>query len=491
MSLQSNGSATIATNGDLKRAHSEEQDDMSEKRQRIEDSEEPKDSSIEELASIERSGQMYYIGDHVVVSDSAKEASAPPTIAQIHGIQKHRVTGVVTLHIVLFSYPHEIVHPPSVQFFQNTVLKSTREVQVPVAQIVRPCFVVPSSDAVRGHPRDYDERQHGPLYVCDCKYIDKGAFIMKVKNRNRQYWPHAMTEERKQALSDIIEWAGGPRELEKLGSGLEDSGVSPRTRRSTRQTSAASTPTTQPPSTPLVSYPMAARPLANTQAFVPGASMSPSMLMQYQQMMQMRPNAMFVPGSMPTTAQYMQAAQIAAPAPTPVPVTLPKRRGRPPKNKQLILQREREAAAAAAAAAAGHPPVQPSPRVSARRQSAYGNTGRPPPSGLGSPQTIIMGHRSSIGHVSQAPFSSPQIVGARNQPAVVSMPGQRPQLPTAPSRPQAQAQKTAPLAHIDPSTIPQLPPDLVSLFPTSDGMIRWFATAPVCRVKAQPTVHSE
>ncbi|ORX68312.1 hypothetical protein DL89DRAFT_294209 [Linderina pennispora] len=406
MSLQSNGSATIATNGDLKRAHSEEQDDH-----------EPKDSSIEELASIECSGQMYYIGDH------------------IHGIQKHTVTGVVTLHIVLFSYPHEIVHPPSVQFFQNTVLKSTREVQVPVAQVVRPCFVVPSSDAVRGHPGSTTSGQHGPLY---------GAFIMKVKNRNRQYWPHAMTEERKQALSDIIEWAGGPRELEKLGSGLEDSGVSPRTRRSTRQTSAASTPTTQPPSTPLMSYPMATRPLANTQAF-------------YQQMMQMRPNAMFVPG--------YHAHHRA-------------RRGRPPKNKQLILQREREAAAAAAAAAAGHPPVQPSPRVSARRQSAYGNAGRPPPSGLGSPQTIMMGHRSSIGHVSQAP-------------AVVSMPGQRPQLPTAPSRPQPQPQKTAPLAHIDPSTIPQLPPDLVSLFPTSDGMIRWFATAPVCRVKAQPTVHSE
>ncbi|KAJ1943975.1 hypothetical protein FBU59_002738, partial [Linderina macrospora] len=317
MSLQTSGSATEPLTEGLKRVHAEE-DSASEKRQRTEDAEVPSDSSTEELPSIEHSGQKYYIGDHIVVSDSAKDASAPPTIAQIHQIAKNTTTGAISLHIVLFSHPHEIVHPPSVQFYRNTLLKSTREAQIPPSQIVRHCFVVPTSDAVRGHPKGYDEAQHGPLYVCDCKYIDKGAFMMKIKNRNRQYWPHEMSEERKQSLSDIIEWPGGPRELEKLGNGLEDAAAPSRTRRSTRQTSTASTPNSQPASTPMMTYPVIARPPpppATTQAFVPGANINQSMLMQYQQMMQMRPPNMFVPGSLPTTAQYMQAAQIAAPTP--------------------------------------------------------------------------------------------------------------------------------------------------------------------------------
>ncbi|KAJ2877730.1 hypothetical protein H4R27_006098 [Coemansia aciculifera] len=46
-------------------------------------------------------------------------------------------------------------------------------------------------------------------------------------------------------------------------------------------------------------------------------------------------------------------------------------------------------------------------------------------------------------------------------------------------------QQLQPLAYND--SAPQLPKDIVGLFPTADGRIKWFATVPVCRI-AEPSV---
>ncbi|KAJ2575516.1 hypothetical protein EV177_010992, partial [Coemansia sp. RSA 1804] len=123
------------------------------------------------------------------------------------------------------------------EFYQNAVLRTFRQTTVPVDRIGRKCFVVEPTDAMSGHPSEWTEAD-GDLYVCDLRFVDKGAFIKKIKNWSSGYWPADMAEDRHKMLTTMVPWDNGPRELQKapvpVPSSEDDSAHTPQTRRTTR-----------------------------------------------------------------------------------------------------------------------------------------------------------------------------------------------------------------------------------------------------------------
>ncbi|KAJ2846368.1 hypothetical protein GGI22_006267, partial [Coemansia erecta] len=250
---------------------------------------------------------------------------------------------------------------------------------------------------------------------------------------------------------------------------------------------------------------------------LPDANINLAMLSQQQQMqmLQQQQNAGM-------TNPFLQPAQTkhgdAIPNHQFQPPPTPKRRGRPPKNKQLIQQRAMEDAAAAAAAAAGggvqmggvpntgyvkiaqtgvrtpsrpRTPTTPIGNSSQRQNSIYSNMGRPPPS----PATYngVNGMSPSIQRMPSGGVSQMQTMYQPNQMIAGRMQSgaQMSQAAAYPSQQQLQQMQQAQqqqrpaaveyLPYTDPSSTPQLPKDVVAMFPTTNGQIKWFATAPVVR----------
>ncbi|KAJ2055368.1 hypothetical protein GGI17_006669, partial [Coemansia sp. S146] len=178
---------------------------------------------------------------------------------------------------------------------------------------------------------------------------------------------------------------------------------------------------------------------------------------------------------------------------------------------QLIEQRAIEdAAKMVEIAALIQTPPGSQLRSSTRQQppSIMPNGSRPPPiasmTGLGgangplSAGQPVGAQRMVLNGVSANP-SPAQLLAARVQPVVPpanQMQQQQQKLAQQQQQQQSQMrqqqrqqqqlqQQLQPLAYND--SAPQLPKDIVDLFPTADGRIKWFATVPVCRI-AEPSV---
>ncbi|KAJ1867005.1 hypothetical protein LPJ78_001322 [Coemansia sp. RSA 989] len=160
-----------------------------------------------------------------------------------------------------------------------------------------------------------------------------------------------------------------------------------------------------------------------------------------------------------------------------MPIAPPRRRGRPPKNKQLIEKRAMEDAAAMAAAQQKQQfsQLQATPR---RQPGIY--MGRP----LSSPATGLAhnGTPVSIAH-SMAALNSPQMLGqSSSMSSLPPMP--RPQPPPQPP-------KVISIPYPSSESEPQLSESVVSMFPTVNGRIKWFATAPISRSTCTNVQHSQ
>ncbi|KAJ2547772.1 hypothetical protein EV175_005082 [Coemansia sp. RSA 1933] len=556
-------------------SHSEydnETDHVPNKRQKVQDDAEESDAeslsgdkSPNRLGSVEHKGREYHVGDHAVLIDidnvSSTEGANLPAIAQIQSIQRGKGDDSgVFLTVVWYVYPQLTPHPPYMEFYKNTVLRTFRKTTVPVDCIVRKCFVVHPSDAWTGHPSEWTEAD-GDIYVCDSRFVDRGGFIQKIKNWSLRFWPTKMSEDRNKMLTTMIPWEGGPRDIVKAPIPLQatenDSTHTPQTRRITRMTStpksSEATPQNGVPASALVSsagqqpLPQTPTPAASTHAqlfayqqllsqgrmnmpaglngqtppsfMLPGSNVNPAMLSQQQQMQLQQNAAMANP-----FLQQVQAKngvgisnQHFQPPPTP------KRRGRPPKNKQLIQQRAMEdAAAAAAAAAAGvglggmsmggipstgytkksqagvrtpsrpRTPTTPIGSTPQRQSSMYSNVGRPPPS----PATYsgVNGMSPSIQRMPSGSVAQIQAVYQPNQMIAGRMQSGS-QISQAAVYASQQQQQMPPcieyLPYTDPSSTPQLPKEVVDMFPKTNGQIKWFAAAPTLRQANPGITHSD
>ncbi|KAJ1731897.1 hypothetical protein LPJ72_003701 [Coemansia sp. Benny D160-2] len=593
----SGGSSSSSVGGDFSNRSSgsgseyeSETDHVPEKRQKTEDdstesqaSDSPTNKNLETLSSVEHKGRIYYVGDHAILEDtdnvSGTKGTELPAVGHIQSIQREEDTSV-SVTVAWYVFPQLTPHPSYMEFYQNAVLRTFRQTTVPVDRIGRKCFVVEPTDAMSGHPSEWTEAD-GDLYVCDLRFVDKGAFIKKIKNWSSGYWPADMAEDRHKMLTTMVPWDNGPRELQKapvpVPSSEDDSAHTPQTRRTTRM---AATPKssevapqngngdTESASAPGLREgqinPMTPTPAPSSQAqlfayqqllsqgrinmpagmngqtppsfVLPDPSFNPAMLSPQQQMqlIQQTQNAQghAMPGSLTKPAQLINGA-VTNPQFQPSPT--PRRRGRPPKNKQLIQQRAMEdAAAAAAAAAAGGVPVGAMPSIGVakaaqvgirsstrartpsasakitpqRQNSMYSNVGRPPPSpsmynGMNGMTPSIQRMSSSGSGLAQAMYHpSGQMQagsiqgGAQMNQARMYAPQQQ-QL-QQPQQQMAQQQKNyqqqAPVEYLpytDPSSTPQLPKEVVDMFPTANGRIKWFATAPALRQAGSCIQHSD
>ncbi|KAJ2839204.1 hypothetical protein FBU31_000741 [Coemansia sp. 'formosensis'] len=473
----------------------------------------------------EHQGQRYFVGDHVLLDDvdntSGTLGTSLPAVGHIQQLERDAQTGQIHVSVVWYVYPQLTPHPPLMEFYKNTLLRTLRQTTVPLDRVKRPCFVVQPAEAMVGHPAEYVEGV--PLFMCDSRYNDKGGFIQKIKNRARGYWPADMDQKRQEMLTTMVAWLGGPRELEKslvpiLTGNDEHGDGAPQTRRSSRLVAPASTMST--PQQGAASSPaMNNIPLPPQNPTTP---LSQSQYLAYQQMLvqsQILPlSSSGVNGQPPPPPFMLNGATINATTPTngtvragpgihtsptpPLPLILPpKRRGRPPKNKQLIEQRALEdAAKMIEIAALIKTPPGSQLRSSTRHQqpSTISNGVRPPipPPGFGATNGL-----SPAGQTAGMQRIAPNGVGAHPSPAQLLAARVQPVAPVASQllqqqqqqklvqqqsqlqqqKQQQQHQQFAPLPHMDSASIPQLPKDIVDLFPTADGKLKWFAALPVCR----------
>ncbi|KAJ1810248.1 hypothetical protein LPJ77_001061 [Coemansia sp. RSA 2523] len=395
----------------------------------------------ETVLFVEQGGQTYHVGDHVILEDpdnaSGTQGTELPAIAHIHALR--HVNGATEATVLWYVHPQLTPHPSYMEFHADGVLRTFRQTTVPVSRVRQRCYVQLASDEVIGHPREWREGER--RFVCEARYVDKGGFIQKIKHRG--FWPDEMTEDRMQAVARPVPWANGPRQLVRapvLVRGDDDTSAL-HTRRSTRLATAPeavpAVPETVPPNGQMLAFQQM---LAQQQSFVlPG--LAPASIGQ-------------LPGIMPTSPANV------------MPMVPPRRRGRPPKNKQLIQKRAMEDAAAMAAAQQ-HQQQQLLQMQTPRRPPMY--PGRPPTSFAHSPATSFA-HSSSL--------SAPML--ARSSPAVPQPPVVRPQSPPRPVS----------IPYADPTVEPQLSSNVVSLFPTVNGRIKWYATAPVCQLPLPQMQHS-
>ncbi|KAJ2643306.1 hypothetical protein GGF44_001231, partial [Coemansia sp. RSA 1694] len=197
----------------------------------------------------EHQGQRYFIGDHVLLEDaenaSGTMGTSLPAVGHIQQLERDAQTGKIGVSVVWYVHPQLTPHPPLMEFYKNTLLRTTRQTTVPLEHVKCTCFVVQPAEAMVGHPIEYAEDAGGlPLFVCDSRFNDKGGFIQKIKHRARGYWPVAMDQKRQDMLTNMVPWSGGPRELEKSlvpvqAASDDQASTTPQTRRTLRLTSAS------------------------------------------------------------------------------------------------------------------------------------------------------------------------------------------------------------------------------------------------------------
>ncbi|KAJ1773618.1 hypothetical protein LPJ74_000534 [Coemansia sp. RSA 1843] len=590
MSMRSSGSSR-GSNSSSGSEYESESGHVPNKRQKVQDDPDESETegssaniNLEELDSIEHEGRVYYVGDHTVLKDtdniSGTEGTGLPAVAHIQSIQREKDSSV-SVTVAWYVLPQLSPHPLHMEFYKDTVLRTFRETTVPVDCIIKKCFVVHPSDARTGHPSEWTEAD-GDMFVCDSRFVDKGAFIQKIKHWNRGFWPDSMDEDRRKMLTTMIPWEGGPRELERapvpVQTGEDDNAHTPQTRRTTRMTatpksneptphnggaaSAAAFPQTPTPATSSqaqlfayqqllsqgrINMPAGLNGQAPPSFMLPGANINQEMLNQQQQQQiqllqqqQQLQNAALAGLGSPTGQQpipnpFMQPAQArngTIPNQQFQPPPTPKRRGRPPKNKQLIQQRAMEdaAAAAAAVAAAGgggggsmggvpnagyvkiaqagvrtpsrpRTPTTPISSTPQRQHSMFSNMGRPPPSpavynGVNGMTPSIQRMPSASAGQMQAMYQPNQMVAGRVQNGAqmsqsAAHASQQQQVEQF-QRQQVKQATVEYLPYADPSSsTPQLPKELIDMFPTTNGQIKWFAAAPVLRKANADIQHSD
>ncbi|KAJ1724851.1 hypothetical protein LPJ53_000919 [Coemansia erecta] len=513
------------------------------------------------IDTTEHSGQTYHTGDHAIFKDTANSSGTLgteyPAVGLIQGIQRHEHSGGVRVEVCWYVEPRLTRHPPYMEFYKDAILRTFRLTVVGIENVREKCFVVQPADAMVGRPAEWTEGTK--MFVCDSRFVDKGEFIQKLKQWNKAIWPESMAAGRREMLTTMVPWPGGPRELEKSLLPVESAdganGQTPQSRRVTRMKAAPNSDTASPQNTgastaaqqqqqlQMLQSPTPTSVQAQYQAYqqimsqgqmnMPmnpnGSSMAqmqppPFMLNQLQQQQQQQQqlnlqqiqrqqqmagsSMMMSPGAVSSTGSLGSPPQTASP--NMHLIQPPKRRGRPPKNKQLIEQRAKEDAAAIAAIAQGRVPPRPAPPVTRRHvssASSHGNSGRPlTPSRTSALNGTANSPRSMPG---QPMYTPAQLLGPRGQNGIASAQAlQQQQLQMLQQqqlqqlhlqrmqqqqqqRQQEEARRIAPLPHIDPATVPQLPKEVVDLFPTVGGKIRWFAAPPVCHNLAKAASHSD
>lgn len=430
------------------------------------------------LDSIQHSGTTYYIGDHIQLNDptNTTQQTPPASLPSIAQIQQITPTSLLVLW---YLYPQFTPHPPQIEFFPNTLLRSSRQSQVSLDQIQQKCYVVSPTQFQQGHPKEY---QDGILYVCESLFHDKGEFVQKIKAGywDRKFWPEEMDPERRAMLTQMVGWPEGPKEMTREVVSME-TGTPHQTRRSTRilatptngQTkppvSPAATPTTQqlaasyqqilaqtptrqsqPPHQQMLQTPTIRKNIFPTPM---AASITPAMISQFQkqQQKQKQKQQLLQPRTPITHHTNVQMPEM----PTP-----PRRRGRPPKDKKLIERRAMEDAA-----------YQEALRKYEEAQKQVAVAKVPP-------------HQRLM--TSPPPQSQPQ-----SQPQPQPQPAQQqkfirqlnPQIRPPPQMngllmEGGQKKPETKVPWVDPRGTPQLDREIVELFARENGTIRWFAGLP-------------
>ncbi|PIA19259.1 hypothetical protein COEREDRAFT_79214 [Coemansia reversa NRRL 1564] len=507
------------------------------------------EAEYQSIDSVEYGGREYYIGDHVTLEDveniSGTRDTQLPAVAQIHGIQRNKGADTTTATVIWYVYPQLTPHPPYMEFYENTLLRTSRQTTVSVDRIRGICYVVQPSEAREGHPKEWKEGEY--IYVCDSRFVDSGMYIQRIKGQ-KGFWPQTMSEHRRAMLTNMVRWPSGPRELGKsvvpmLKVGEDDDDAhTPQTRRTSRMSAAAGSAQQQasslasplPASFPAVDHAqlLAYQQMLSQKHFqqqqqpppfvlpitAPGQTDHPQISSQQQQLQQHAVNHTTY-ASGPLSMPGMSTP--GSPKP-PVPLgSTPKRRGRPPKNIQLIKKRAMEDAAVAAAAASAAQQRQQYSQMSPLQApirpnflSPYTNNVRPPqlpqvsgatsthPSvSVASTQHVAAVNRSAFGYPqqTQAMRSQPAAIASSQAPAAPSPQQHLQQQPQQPQQPQqlhqpqlqANASKDMWISYADSSAGPKLPNSIVELFPTVNGSIRWFATPPISLRPAPKPHHSK
>ncbi|KAJ2084333.1 hypothetical protein H4R24_000126 [Coemansia sp. RSA 988] len=490
------------------------------------------EAEYESLDSAEHGGREYHIGDHVTLEDveniSGTRGTQLQPVAQIHSIQQNKGADITIATVVWYVYPQLALHPPYMEFYENTLLRTSRQTTVPMDRIREICYVVQPSDAREGHPKEWKEGER--IYVCDSRFVDSGMYIKRIKGQ-KGFWPQSMLEQRRTMLTNMARWPGGPRELEKSVVPMlkseddDDAAHTPQTRRTSRMSVAGPAQQQQPSSQ--ASPSSASFPAVNHAQLLAYQQMLSQKHFQQQQPQQLLPppfvlptttpgqvdpsqlpnqqqhaanHSTYAPGSLPVSgAPYPQAISPISPNPLMPLGPTPKRRGRPPKNIQLIKKRAMEDAAAAASAAQQRQAYSPmSPLQSPTRpnfSSPYANNVRPqqlpqvsgafnahPAVSAASAQHAAAVNRNTFAYPQQMQTmrSQPGSVALSQAPAA-SFPRQQPPQQQQQQQPQLQvsASKDTWIPYSDVSAGPQLPNSIIELFPTVNGNIRWFAAPPI------------
>ncbi|KAJ2725191.1 hypothetical protein GGI07_001453 [Coemansia sp. Benny D115] len=222
------------------------------KRQKVED------DQWTALGSVDHDGHTYHVGDHVILDDTDNSSGARgtdlPAIGHVQGIQRSQ-QGTVLVTVAWYVHPRLTPHPPYMEFYQDAILRTFRQSQVPVERIQKACFVVQPTEYMSGRPGEWKEGDR--IFVCDSRFVDRGQFIQKIKHWNKGFWPEHMDPGRKEMLTNMVPWSEGPRTLEKSvleARPTEGSDGSMPQRRVTRMAATPTKVTTaENPGTPAVS----------------------------------------------------------------------------------------------------------------------------------------------------------------------------------------------------------------------------------------------